>query len=92
MCVQISRDLEHSMNGTFSKYGGDEADTKAVDFLQAQVGVFLFLLLYFVPLHNFFFACHLSQLFTFISLCSPDRLTETHCILSRWPFLHLFKS
>ncbi len=39
LSVQISGDLERSMNDAFSKYDGQGAETKAVDYLQTQVGV-----------------------------------------------------
>lgn len=39
MCVQISGDLERSMNDVFAKYNGDDAEGRAVDYLQNQVGV-----------------------------------------------------
>lgn len=37
--LQIKTDLERSMNDVFMKYDGQGADTEAVDYLQAQVGV-----------------------------------------------------
>lgn len=73
MSVQLSSDLEHSMTDVFAKYGEGGGDNKAVEFLQTQVGAdhlqkFLFSLLDFVLLHNFFFFTLQLPLFAFISL------------------------
>lgn len=52
------------MNDTFSKYGGQEADTKAVDFLQAQVGAMMFINVFsFLTFHS-----HLQLLLRLSSL------------------------
>ena len=39
MCVQISGDLERSMNDVFAKYSENEPEGRAVDYLQTLVGV-----------------------------------------------------
>lgn len=54
---QISGNLEHSMSEVFSLYGQEETDTKAVDYLQTQVGVVW-------CINNFIFALLISLLFT----------------------------
>lgn len=41
MSLQISGDLERSMNESFAKYDGQGTETKGVDYLQSQVGICL---------------------------------------------------
>lgn len=42
VCVQINADLERSMSEVFVHYDGQTTETKAVDYLQTQVGVIFY--------------------------------------------------
>lgn len=70
--VQISGDLEGTMNEIFTKYDGEGAETKAVDILQTQVGVMFPCILIAFSSHLCFHSLTPVQLCLHILLSFPS--------------------